>query len=131
MSVSLNECKIIGNLGADPEMQFTPNGKPTTTFTVAVSRTFASGPEKELKKVTEWFKVVTWGKLAESCNQHLKKGSRVFVNGRVHLNKWESQTGQLHAKLELVADNVLFLDRKIQGTGELAQPEETSEEETG
>jgi single-strand DNA-binding protein len=115
MSISLNKLEIIGNLGADPEMKFTPNGTPTTKFNVAVSRTFASGEDKtERKKDTEWFTVVTWGKLAETCNQHLKKGVRVFAAGRCHLNKWEDTAGQKHARLELVADTILFLDRKTE-----------------
>jgi single-strand DNA-binding protein len=112
MSISLNKLMIIGNLGADPEMKFTPNGSPTTTFNVAVSRKFASGENKEMKTETEWFQVSTWNKLAEICNQHAKKGARVFAMGRCKLNKWTDQGGQNHARLVLVADSVLFLDRK-------------------
>jgi single-strand DNA-binding protein len=114
MSISLNKLEIIGNLGADPEMKFTPNGVATTSFNVACSRKFASGENKELKTETEWFRVVSWGKLAETCNQYLKKGVRVFVEGRAHLAKWTDQAGQNHARLELIADGVLFLDRKTE-----------------
>jgi single-strand DNA-binding protein len=111
----LNRVMIIGNLGADPEMRFTPGGSPVTTFNVAVSRVY-SPPEGERKVETEWFSVVTWTKLAETCNQYLTKGQKVYVEGRLHTRSWDGQDGQKHYKTEVIADRVIFLDRKQTAT---------------
>ena len=107
----LNKVMIIGNLGADPEMRFTPGGSPVTTFNVAVSRVY-SPPEGERKVETEWFSVVTWTKLAETCNQYLTKGQKVYCEGRLHTRTWDGQDGQKHYKTEVIADRVIFLDKK-------------------
>ncbi len=106
----LNKVLIIGNLGTDPEMRFTPSGSPVTTFRVATNRTMTS-PEGEKKDETEWFSVVTWNKLAENCNQFLGKGRRVYVEGRLHTRSWEGQDGQKRYRTEVIANSVLFLDR--------------------
>ena len=108
---NLNKIMIIGNVGTDPEMRFTPNGNPVTTFRVATSRTFNTS-EGERKQETEWFAVVTWNKLAESCNQFLTKGKRAYVEGRLRTRTWEGQDGQRRTKVEIVAERVLFLDRQ-------------------
>jgi single-strand DNA-binding protein len=102
---------IIGNVGTDPEMRFTPNGNPVTTFRIATSRIFTSS-EGERKQETEWFTVVTWNKLAESCNQFLTKGRRAYVEGKLRTRTWEGQDGQKRTRIEVVADRVLFLDRQ-------------------
>ena len=107
----LNKVMIIGNLGADPEMRFTPGGSPVTTFNVAVSRVY-SPPEGERKVETEWFSVVTWTKLAETCNQYLTKGQKVYCEGRLHTRSWDGQDGQKHYKTEVIAERVIFLDKK-------------------
>ena len=108
---SLNKCEIIGNLGSTPELRFTPNGRPVTNFSVAVNRkyTMASG---ETGEDTEWFSIVTWGKLAENCSAHLAKGALVYVSGRISLHKWEKQDGAESSKLELSANTVQFLTKK-------------------
>ncbi len=108
---NLNKVMIIGNIGTDPEMRFTPNGNPVTTFRMASSRIFTT-PEGERKQETEWFTVVTWNKLAESCNQFLTKGKRAYVEGRLRTRAWEGQDGQRRSRVEIVADRVLFLDRQ-------------------
>ena len=107
----LNKVMIIGNLGADPEMRFTPGGSPVTTFNVAVSRVY-SPPEGERKVETEWFSIVTWTKLAETCNQYLTKGQKVYCEGRLHTRSWDGQDGQKHYKTEVIAERVIFLDKK-------------------
>lgn len=108
---SVNKIIVIGRLGRDPEMRFTPNGQPVTSFSVAASRRYTtSGGEQ--KEETEWFTVVTWSKLAEQCNQFLTKGRLVYVEGRLHTNTWESQDGQKHSRNEIVANSVRFLDRQ-------------------
>jgi len=108
---NLNKVMIIGNVGTDPEMRFTPNGNPVTTFRIATSRIFTSS-DGERKQETEWFTVVTWNKLAESCNQFLTKGRRAYVEGKLRSRTWEGQDGQKRTRVEVVADRVLFLDRQ-------------------
>src|SRR5688572_20808331 len=98
---------IIGNLGKDPEMRFTANGSAVTTFSVAASRAYNSR-EGERKEETEWFNVVAWNKLAETCSQFLAKGRRVYVEGRLSTRSWEGQDGQRHWRTEIVASDVLF-----------------------
>ncbi len=92
MSRGLNKVMVIGHLGRDPEMRYTPSGKPVTTFTVASSRTWNSS-DGEKHSETEWFTIVTWGNLAEICNQYLKKGAKVYVEGRI---KPDKDTGSPH-----------------------------------
>ena len=122
---SLNKVMIIGNIGNDPEMRFTPNGNPVTSFNVATSRVYTA-PDGERRQETEWFSVVTWNRLAENCNQFLAKGRRVYVEGRVHTRSWEGQDGQRRTRVEIVANRVLFLDR--QATAPLPTEERVAEE---
>ncbi|MCX6003232.1 MAG: single-stranded DNA-binding protein [Chloroflexi bacterium] len=109
--VSINRMTIIGNLGSEPEMRFTPSGRPVTSFRVATNWRYTT-PEGERREETEWFSVVAWGKLAEQCNQFLTKGRLVYVEGRLRLHTWEGQDGQKRARNEIVADRVKFLDRQ-------------------
>jgi single-strand DNA-binding protein len=104
----LNKCMIIGNLGADPEMRYTANGTPVTSFRVATSRQY-SGSDGQRHEETEWFSVVTWARLAETCSQYLSKGRQVFVEGRMQTRSWEGQDGQKRYRTELIADTVKFL----------------------
>ena len=121
---SLNKITIIGNVGGEPEMRFTPNGKPVTSFTVATNWAYTT-PEGERKQETEWFNVVAWNRLAEQCNQFLGKGRLVYAEGRIHTRSWEGQDGQQHSRMEVIANRVIFLDRRSTG----ALPEERSAEE--
>jgi single-strand DNA-binding protein len=109
--LTLNKVMIIGNVGTEPEMRFTPNGNPVTSFRVATNRVYTT-PDGERKQETEWFTVVAWNRLAENCNQYLTKGQRVYAEGRLHTRSWEGQDGQQHARSEIVANRVLFLDRQ-------------------
>jgi single-strand DNA-binding protein len=120
---SLNKVMIIGNVGNDPEMRFTPNGNPVTSFRVATNRIYTT-PEGERKQETDWFTVVAWNKLAEQCNQFLNKGRLVYVEGRMHNRSWESQDGQKRFRTEVVANRVTFLDRQASAS----LPEEKVEE---
>jgi len=108
---SLNKVLIIGNVGSDPEMRFTPNGRPVTSFSVATNWIYTT-PEGERKQETEWFNVVTWNRLAEQCNQFLGKGRLVFAEGRIHTRSWDGQDGQQHSRIEVIANRVVFLDRR-------------------
>jgi len=86
MARGLNKVMIIGNLGRDPEMRYTPNGTPVTSFSVAVGRSWTT-PDGERKEATEWFNVVSWRDLAEICNQYLRKGGRVYIEGSLQTPK--------------------------------------------
>jgi len=112
--VGLNKMTVIGNLGTDPEMRYTPNGNPVTSFRIASTRTYTSS-DGERQQDTEWFTVVAWNQLAELCNQYLSKGRRAYVDGRLHSNSWEGPDGQTRFRNEIVADRVLFLDRQPTG----------------
>ncbi len=107
----LNKVMLIGNVGTDPEMRFTPSGNPVTSFRVATSRTYTTS-EGERRQETEWFTVVAWRKLAESCNQFLTKGQRVYVEGNLRTRNWEGRDGQKRTSVEVIANRVLFLDRQ-------------------
>ncbi len=107
--MSLNKAMIIGNLGRDPEMRYTPNGQAVTQFTVAVNRNF-KGADGEWQEETEWFRVVAWGPLAERTAEYLRKGRKVYVEGRLQTRQWEGQDGQKRYTTELVAQTVTPLD---------------------
>ena len=119
---SLNKVMIIGNLGADPEMRFAPSGSPVTSFNIASSRIFTT-KDGEKKQETEWFTVVAWDKLAENCNQFLSKGRKAYVEGRLKTRSWEDKEGVKHYKTEVIASQVIFLDR----SGAAPLPEEAAE----
>ena len=110
----LNKVMIIGNLGKDPEMKYTPSGKAITTFSVAVGRVSRS-PEGENRDETEWFRVVAWDKLAETCNQFLHKGSKVYIEGRLQTRSWKDNNGQDQKMVEIVASEMMMLDPRQGG----------------
>ncbi len=114
---SLNKVLIIGNVGGEPEMRFSPDGKPVTSFRVATNRVYTT-PEGERKQETEWFTVVAWGKLAEQCNQFLSKGRLVYAEGRLRTRTWDDQSGQRHYRTEIIANRVSFLDRQAPSASE-------------
>ncbi|MQC19079.1 MAG: single-stranded DNA-binding protein [Chloroflexi bacterium] len=114
---------VIGHLGADPEMRYTANGSAVTTFRVATSRNFTDG-SGERREETEWFRVVTWNRLAETCAQYLTKGRLVYVEGRLQTRQWDDQQGQRRYTTELIAETVRFLGggRDGGGSGGFASP---------
>jgi single-strand DNA-binding protein len=113
MGRGLNKVMIIGSVGRDPEMRYTPSGKPVTSFSVATSRSWTSA-EGERREETEWFNVVAWGNLAEICKTHLVKGQQVYVEGRLQTRGWEDDSGKKHFRTELVANEMIILGERRQ-----------------
>ena len=109
--MSLNKCMIIGNLGRDPEMRYTPSGQAVTQFTVAVNRNYKD-QQGERQEETEWFRVVCWGQQAEFAAEYLRKGAKVYVEGRLQTRQWEGQDGQKRYTTELVANTIQNLERR-------------------
>ena len=130
MSRGLNKVLIIGRLGRDPEMRYTPSGRPVTTFSVATSRTWNTS-EGGRRTETEWFNVVAWSNLAEICKQHLSKGRLVYIEGRLQTRHWEDQDGNKHSSTEIVANEMIMLDDRREGGsgGYEEDDEEVSEED--
>jgi single-strand DNA-binding protein len=117
----LNKVMLIGNVGRDPEMRYTANGKAVTTFSLAVNRNLGGGMDGERREETEWFDIVAWDKLAELCSQFLQKGRQTYVEGRLHTRSWEGQDGQKRYRTEVVAQTVLFLGSAGGGGGPKAE----------
>jgi single-strand DNA-binding protein len=107
---------IIGRLGRDPEMRYTPSGRPVTTFTVATSRTWNTS-EGERRVETEWFNIVAWGNLAEICKQYLTKGQQVYIEGRLQTRTWDDSEGNKHTSVEIVANEMIMLSERREGEG--------------
>jgi single-strand DNA-binding protein len=122
MSRGLNKVMIIGHLGREPEMRYTPSGRPVTSFSVATTRSWNS-PDGERREETEWFNVVAWGNLAEICKQYLAKGQQGYVEGRLQTRRWEDQDGKKHFSTEVVASEMIMLgERPSRSGGESAGP---------
>ncbi len=115
MSRGLNKVMIIGRLGRDPEMRYTPSGRPVTTFSVATSRTWNTS-EGERRTETEWFNVVAWGSLAEICKQYLTKGQQVYIEGRLQTRHWDDNEGVKRTSTEVVANEMIMLGERREGT---------------
>ncbi len=124
--MSLNKVMIIGNLGGDPEMRYTPNGAAVTNFSVAVNESWTSDGEK--KDRTEWFRVICWNKLAETAAVYLTKGRQVFVEGRLQTRSWDDQNGQKRYATEVVASTVRFLGERGEPREQDAPYEPTDED---
>jgi single-strand DNA-binding protein len=103
---------IIGNLGADPEMRYTPSGRPVTQFNVAVNQSTKNQQTNEWVEATDWFRVSVWGDRAERAAESLRKGNRVFVEGRFRTREFEGRDGQKRMSLEITADSLVSLERR-------------------
>jgi single-strand DNA-binding protein len=114
---------IVGNVGKDPEMRYTPSGQAVTSFSVATNRQYTASNGEQVKE-TIWFRVSAWGKQAEICNQYLRKGSKVLIEGRLTPDKntggpriWSRQDGTAGASFEVTASTVRFLSSRGEGEG--------------
>lgn len=120
---ALNRVQLIGRLGKDPESKFTPTGKKVAHFSVAVSNRWKS-KEGEMKEYTEWVNIEVWGRLGEVCQEYLKKGSLVYLEGRLKTEKYEDKGGETKYYTKVVALSLQFLDKR-----EKDEPMMTVEEE--
>jgi single-strand DNA-binding protein len=115
---------IVGNVGKDPEMRYTPSGQAVTSFSVATNRQYTASNGEQVKE-TIWFRISAWGKQAEICNQYLRKGSKVLIEGRLTPDKntggprvWTKQDGSIGSSFEVTASTVRFLSSRSEA-GEL------------
>ncbi len=125
-SRSWNRVELIGNLTRDPELRFTPNGAAVCTFGLATNRTFVTDGEK--REEVDFHRLVAWNKLAELCNQLLKKGTKVFVSGRLQTRSWEAADGQQRQTTEIVVEDMILLSPK-QGASEAAPADDINIDE--
>lgn len=126
--MSVNKVIIIGRLGQDPELRYTPGGSAVCAFTVATSDSWTdkSGNKQEH---TEWHSVIVWGKMAELCNQYLSKGKQVFVEGSNKTRSWDDKDGTKRYKTEIQAKVVQFLDSKSSGSSSKSNDQEQQTDE--
>ena len=111
MAKSLNQCSFIGNLGKDVEIKYTPGGDAVAKFSLACGESYKNKNGEKVDK-TEWINIVVWRKLAEICGEYLKKGSKVYISGKMQTRKWQDKNGQDHWSTEIVANEMLMLDSR-------------------
>ena len=106
--MTMNKIMVIGNLGSDPEMRYTPNGQAVTNFSVATNHRYNTA-DGEQREETEWFRISVFGRQAETCNQYLAKGRKVYVDGRLRSRTYQDRNGETRVSLEITAFDVRFL----------------------
>jgi len=116
MARSLNKIMLIGNLGKDPELRSTSSGTAVATFSMATNRSWKD-QSGEWQEETQWHNVVVWGNPAETITNYCKKGSKLFIEGRLTYRSWEGQDGQKRYTTEIVAETYVILDQSTEGTG--------------
>jgi single-strand DNA-binding protein len=124
----LNKIMLIGNLGRDPEMNYTTGGKAVTKFSLAVSRRMKDAETGENREETTWFSVIAWERLADTCFQYLHKGSKVFIEGRMVSRKYTNKDGVEATAWEVVAQNMEMLDTKSSASGGVGDDEMTTDQ---
>jgi single-strand DNA-binding protein len=123
--MDLNKAMIIGRLTRDPEMRTTPSGTNVVSFSVATSFAWTN-QQGQKQEQTEFHNVVAWRKLAEIISQYLKKGSQVYIEGRLQTRSWEGQDGQKRYRTEIIADNMIMLGSKASGSASAVPAQEAS-----
>ena len=116
---------LVGNLGKDPEMRYTPNGVPVCSFPMATSDSYKDRNSGERVTQTEWHNIVIWRGMAETAEKYLRKGSQVFIEGKIRTRSWDDQQGQKRYTTEIVADVMQLLDRPGSGNGQNAGASDT------
>lgn len=121
--MSFNKIIVVGNLGRDPELRYTPQGTPVCSFTVATNEK-RKDKAGEMQDVTTWFRVTLWGRQAETASQYLTKGRPVYVEGRLRLEEWTDRDGKQRSTLEVHATDMQFIGggRNDEATGTVARP---------
>jgi len=122
---SVNKVILVGNLGADPETRYMPSGDAITNIRIATTDRWKDKASGEMKEATEWHRIAFFGRLAEVAGQYLKKGSQVYVEGRIRTRKWQDKEGQDRYTTEIVADAMQLLGKR-EGMGD-APPRESGE----
>ncbi|MEZ8128637.1 single-stranded DNA-binding protein [Enterovibrio norvegicus] len=133
-SRGVNKVILIGNLGNDPEVRYLPNGGAVANLTVATSETWRDKSTGENKEMTEWHRVVMYRRLAEIAGEYLKKGSKVYLEGRLQTRKWQGQDGQDRYTTEIVANEMQMLDSRSgggMGGGQGQQPAQQNAQQQG
>lgn len=108
----INKVILVGNLGRDPEMRYTQNGVAVCSFSLATSETYKDRTSGEKVTQTEWHNIILWRGLAETAEKYLRKGSSVYIDGKIRTRKWEDQQGQTRYTTEIIADTMQMLDRR-------------------
>ena len=116
MAGSLNKVQLIGNLGANPELQYLPSGQAVCEIRLATSHTYKDRNDQPQEQ-TEWHRVKTWGKTAENCSKFLEKGSKIYVEGKLQTRTWDDKDGKKCYMTEVIGFQIIFLSRKA-GTGD-------------
>lgn len=122
--LGINKVILIGNLGKDPELKYTPSGKPVCSFSIATTEQWGSKENRQSK--TEWHNIVIWGKLAEVANQYLEKGKTVYLEGKITTRSWDNTNGGKSYKTEIVCSTMQFMSPSGKGGGGSHEYEETS-----
>jgi single-strand DNA-binding protein len=130
MAMSLNRVQLIGNLTRDPEVKQIPGGQMVASFSIATNQVWTDASGQKQQKV-EYHNLVAWRKLAEICASYLKKGSKVFVEGRLQTRSWEGEDGVKRYRTEIVVDNMIMLDKKGEVSGEYSAPAMAVERNAG
>ena len=117
MARGVNKVILIGNLGSDPEVRYTPDGVPVANFNLATSESWNDRNTGERQERTEWHRLVLWRKLAEIAGQYLKKGARIYVEGKLQTRSWDDQSGQKRYTTEVVVNDMQMLDSRSEGGG--------------
>lgn len=117
MTRDLNRVMLIGRLGTDTETRYTAGGKMVTSFRMAVNRRSRPSETGEQREETDWFTVTAWERLAETCDKYLRKGSRVYIEGRLQTRSWEDQNGQRRSATDIVASDMILLDTRRAAEG--------------
>ena len=117
MARGVNKVILIGNLGSDPEVKYTPDGVPVANFSLATSESWNDRNTGERQERTEWHRLVLWRKLAEIASQYLKKGAKIYVEGKLQTRSWDDQSGQKRYMTEIVVNEMEMLDSRGEGGG--------------
>jgi single-strand DNA-binding protein len=130
---SVNKVVLVGNLGKDPEMRYTQNGGAVANFSIATTESWKNKQTGEYENKSEWHNIVVFGKFGEMVGQYLKKGAKVYVEGKLQTNKWQGQDGQDRYKTEIIANDIQMLDARTagQGQGQSFQPQNSAPQSGG